>query len=535
MKKLLLTFSVVIAGCGGGGSDTSTVTSAIPTLTPTIAYTPAITATTSVSNNITLIPTSVTSLFSNTPIDTPLFSETAIELPDLRSIYDSLCGNSVILAPVKLVDLNKDGKKDILLQLWCPRGDQAGKPYNGPVPNKLIVLLQQKDGSFVNDTRAVFGSDNIDMGGIVERIVVNDFNNDGYPDLIFSICLEDGRLPTSDGASNHYAQNVFMTSNNKGVYSFIKQGQIAWNWGLLSVDNERGNIDVVSLPLTGANWVQEVWSFVTSWTQIAIYNWVNGAGTVFFKRKNANQGSQIAVTNLQWPNTGLSLYYKENGVWTLKDSNPTQIKMVQWESWNGGTGTYPVTTVDGKDYIPFDQSEQMCELKLKKDDTDSIAVSLAWGKEIVGGYKGGILKENTSPLQFKSWLVAYNVSQGKLTRNTTFKINNEIQDSTIINLQCGDVNGDGYDDIVLTAPFGPPIIYINNKIGNFNRINPVNIPNIRYYAWGESFIYDDIDGDGILDIIRFPVYGLDPKWGNAPIKYRIYRGNRAILDKDLLK
>lgn len=531
MKKLLLLLSVVFAGCGGGGSDTNNVTNTGTSVTST----PAITTTASVPNNVTLIPTSVTSLFSNTLIDTPLFSKTAIELPDLRAVYDSLCGNSVILSPVKLVDLNKDGKKDILLQLWCMRGEQVGKPYNGPVPNKLIVLLQQKDGSFIDGTRSVFGSDNVDMGGIVERIVVNDFNNDGYPDLIFSICLEDGRLPTPDYASNHYAQNVFMTSNSKGVYSFVKQGQIAWNWGLITIDNERGNIDVVSVPLTGANWVQEVWSFVNSWVQIGIYNWVNGAGTVFFKRKNSNQGSQIAVTGLQWPNSGLSLYYKENGVWTLKDSNPTQIRMVPWESWNGGTGDYALTTVDGKDYIPYDQSEQMCELKLKKDDTDSIVVSLAWGKEVIGGYKGGVLKENTSPLQFKSRLVAYNVSQGKLTKNTLFKVNNEIQDSTIINLQCEDVTGDGYDDIILIAPFGPPIIYVNNKNGNFNRVDPVNIPNVCYYVCGESFIYDDIDGDGILDIIRFPVYGLPSTWGKAPIKYKIYSGNRAILDKDLYK
>jgi hypothetical protein len=504
MKKILAAVSVALAGCGGGG-------------------------TTDTSNSVT-VKTTVENL--------PLFSSTPIELPDLRPLYDSLCGNLTnISREVVLVDLNNDGNKDIALQFFCGRNsvDQTGKPYDGPSPNKFVVFLQQKNGTFVDGTRTLFGVDYVDLGGLVTRSVVSDFNKDGYPDIVFSLSKEDGRLPNNDGATNINAQNMFITSNGRGGYNFIKQGQLAWNYGLITADNELGGTDVISSPI-GYNYVQEVWRYISSWSLTGFYNWVNGSGTTFFKRKSSTQGSQIAVTGLPYPDSGLALYYKENGAWVKKDSLPNKTSMVFFGSWTGTVDYTPMTTIDGKDYIPFSQLEGMCEIKLKKDDPDSILLDLVQGSEIKGGYHGQTIYENGDYLQGKSWLLAYNVTNGKLTRNTTFKINNETQNLAASDLKCKDVDGDGYDDIIMTAYFGPPLIYINDKTGTFNRIDSANIPNIGYYTHGESYIYEDINGDGVPDIVRFPVNNTQASNAEqGPLKFKIYTGNRPILSKDLLK
>ena len=506
MKKILAAMSVALAGCGGGATDS---------------------------------PTSIT--VKNNVENLPLFSSTPIELPDLRPLYDSLCGNLTDIAPQAiLADLNKDGKKDIALQFFCLRNSENGKPYDGPTPNKFIVFLQQSDGSFVNGTKTLFGVEYVDLGGIAINSVVNDFNRDGYPDIVFSISREDGRLPSSvynnDWAANINAQNVFMTSNGRGGYDFIRQGQIAWNYGLTTIDNELGGIDVLSIPI-GYEHTQEVWRYSSAWSLLGSYDWVTATGTTFFKRKSSTQGSQIAVTGLTYPDLGMSLYYKENGTWVLKDSQSVQFsKTALFGAWTGTLNEAQIVTIDGKDYLPFSQTNSMCEIKLRKDDPDSILLHIAGGGEIIGGYHGQTIYESGEYLQGKSWVLAKNVTNGKFTKNTTFKINNEPTNLNMGDLVCKDVNGDGYDDILMTAYFGPPLIYINDKTGTFNRIDPSNVPNVGFYSSGESYIYDDINGDGIPDIVRFPVTNTQgPNSDRGPLKFKIYTGNRPILSKDLLK
>ena len=501
MKKILAAMSVALAGCGGGAIDSPTSVA--------------------VKNNVENLP---------------LFSDAPIELPDFRSIYNSMCGNLTnVSREVILADLNNDGTKDIALHFYCDRDSETGKPYDGPTPNKFIVLLQQKNGSFIDGTKTLFGVDSVDLGGITTRSVINDFNKDGYPDIVFSISKEDGRLPNNDWAVNINAQNIFMTSNGRGGYNIIKQGQLAWNYGLISADNELGGIDVISSPI-GYNYIQEVWRYLSSWSLTGSYDWVEGAGTTFFKRKDNTLGSQIAVTGLPYPNSGMALYYKENNSWIKKDELSNKTSLVLFGSWTGTLDYASMTTTDGKDYLPFTQLDNMCEIKLRKEDPNSILLDLVQGSEIKGGYHGQTIYENGDYLQSKSWLLAYNVTNSKLTKNTTFKINNELQNFGISDLKCKDVNGDGYDDIVMTAYFGPPLIYINDKIGTFNRIDPVNVPNVGYYGSGESYIYDDINGDGIPDILRFPVNNIQgSNLDRGPLKFKIYTGNRPILSKDLLK
>jgi len=501
MKKLLLLLSIVIAGCGGGGSGNSPATT-----------TPAALA----------MPVENVALFSNK----------AIDMPDLKPYQ--MCGDKTITRIWVIADLNNDGRKDMLLQLSCMQA-VTGLMVNTDVPNKLLALLQQKDGSFIEGTKSIFGVDYVDVGGLISRAVVNDFNNDKYPDIILAVCREDGRNLSPD-ASNHFAQNVFLTSNGKGGYNVIKQGQYTWNVGAQLIDNELGGKDLIMSPALG---LPEIWRYMTSWVLTNTPDWIYSVTPLFFKRKSANLGSEILVAGVPYPQIGYTLYYNENGNWNKKDTitYPPEgnSKMVPWTTWQGYVTQAPLITINGNDYAWVDINDVKCELKLKKDDPNSVMVSMAMGSQITGGYKGGMLVEGVG-MTPTATLMAFNVNNGKLTQNTTFKINNEFK--TNVNLAntitCGDVNGDGYDDIIVYVnnPEQAPVIYINDKTGNFNRVDPALFPGVNTWTQHQTNFYEDIDGDGVRDLLYFPTNGVVEK---QPTKLLYFRGNRAILDKDLLK
>lgn len=75
-------------------------------------------------------------------------------------------------------------------------------------------------------------------------------------------------------------------------------------------------------------------------------------------------------------------------------------------------------------------------------------------------------------------------------------------------MSCNDVNADGFQDIVLYASKkdSTPIIYLNDDSGVFDRVTGSSLP--RYTASAlPNYVIEDIDGDGIRDLIYFPIVG----------------------------
>jgi hypothetical protein len=271
MKKFILILSLVLAGCGGGGSS--------PAPTP--------------------VPQ---------PIEISLF-QSPVELPDLKNVYNRLCEYNTNLQNIYLADLNKDGKKDLVLTLWCSQ--VAGTPSDGPVVNGVIVLTQNNDGTFTDSTKKMFGVDYINLNGVAINGVVYDFNNDGYDDVVFSVSREDGRLQSPYPATNHNDYNAFITSNGTGGYNVIRQGQFAWNYGISLIDNDNGGKDIISIPI-GYNGVVEVWNYVTGWIVNTTHQWISGSHPLITKNK--------ALVEKEHPFRGLKLFTKSNNTWSLVDS-----------------------------------------------------------------------------------------------------------------------------------------------------------------------------------------------------------------------
>ena len=117
------------------------------------------------------------------------FSTISVDLDD----YPKAENPSLTLQMVSLVDLNADGKKDIVAHYWHNIWD-AGSDYYESVPNKVIAFLQDDDQIFVNSNIEVFGEENVDLfGGASRKQTLGDFNYDGYIDIAYAMNREDGR------------------------------------------------------------------------------------------------------------------------------------------------------------------------------------------------------------------------------------------------------------------------------------------------------------------------------------------------------
>ncbi len=501
MKKIYLTkFSVLVLcflnGCGGGGGASPVKE------VPVVPVIPVVVA----------------------PV--ALFATIPQLLPDLKAKYDSLCGTQVSVQnaiPANLTG-HTDGKKDLVFSLTC--GQVAGTVTTAPTVNGVVALIQQADGSFVDGTRTLFGVDMVDLIGNGGQSVMYDFNGDGKDDIIFSVTGEDGRaLP--QGFSGNNRQNVFLTSKQDGTYSVERLGPYSYNAYISLLDNEVGGKDV-SISTIGYGGTNTTWRYQNGWTQLDGYNALN-AMAVFFKRTAGNLPSTTAITQA---NAGISLLTRTNGsAWTSSSnwsfSNP---QSVPWQGWNGDLGNASMVTYNGKDYASV-VFENGCELKLKPTDTTTVAIMALNTLEIVGGYQGGTIVESSSYLKPITKLMAFTTSNNTLI-NINLPVTNEVQDVKFFRISCVDLNGDGSDDI-LVMPWGAnavPIVYLNDGVGNFSLVDTSKLPLPSTSFQDASMIYVDITGDGIRDLLYWPLTSLS---GNpSKVQYQIFKGLRAANATD---
>ena len=494
MKNLLLVSSLALAlsGCGGGGGGTSPVHEA-PVVVAPVA----------------------------------LFATTPQLLPDLKAKYDALCKSDDVAVqnaiPANLTG-HTDGKKDLVFNIWCSQ--IVGQTPTLDTPNGMVAFIQQADGSFVDGTRTLFGVDMVDLIGVGGNSVVYDFNGDGKDDIVFAITGEDGR-PLPPGFTGNNRQNVFLTSKPNGTYSVEHLGPYSYNAYISLLDNEVGGKDV-SISAVAYGGTNTTWRYQNGWGQVAAIDWVSSMA-VFFKPLTGNLVSTSAITQA-W--AGLSLYTRNIGsAWTNSSNwsfpNP---KTVAWLSWNGDLGDASMITYNGKDYASV-VFENGCELKLKATDKKSVAIMALSTTEIVGGYKGGTLVDGDPSLQRVTKLMAFTTSNNVI-ENINLPIANEVQNVIFFRISCGDLNGDGSDDI-LVMPWGVnavPIVYLNDGAGNFSLVDTSKLPRPSTDFRDSTMLYVDINGDGIRDLLYWPLAALS---GNpSKVQYQIFKGLRAANATD---
>lgn len=491
MKKLLLLLSVVLAGCGGGGT--------VPT-------------------------TPVMLTASVTPV--ALFATSPQLLPDLRAKYDLLCGSEVMVQIAIPIDLNKDGKMDLVFILRC--NHNIREAYTGPVPNTLVALIQTSPGVFEDKTKEIFGSDIVDIGGISMGYVVTDLNSDGYDDMVMSCNREDNRTylwTPSDQFSNMRCQTVSFISDGKGHYNKLTFGNILWGDEIKLIKDKNGNKQIVLLP---ADKSAEVWTFNGQWNSVSGFEWLQKTA-VFIQPENST--SPTMIVNKFDNGQKLEIWKNLNDGWSkLLDYSYLAPTTILLKNSAQNTTTTTIFKVDNNDYIDYGGLNEGCALKRTKDGPTEVLYSFI-GKLIKGDYTGQQLTDTWSPPVVKL------ISSGVTTENLNINpitLNTEQLDANFYHMECGDINGDGVDDILIRTT-GTPLVYVNNGQGKFGKLNSSIIPKVPR---GSAHIYVDIDGDGIKDLLYFPIDRWQFDWREnntyTKVQFQLFKGNRAIMQDDLI-
>ncbi len=460
-------------------------------------------------------------------------------LPDLREKFKALCGVQANwhIQSGSAVNLSghRDGRKDILLALWCGGIHAPGVSNLSPVKNTLVALLQNPDGSFRDGTTELFGSNSPDIGGIPHYAAHGDYNGDGRDDIVFSVSREDGRDWSIDHALNG-VQPAFVTSGPGGRYRVERLGTPEWGYAAMNLDNELGGQDV----LVGGE-IYDVWRHAGSgWTVVANYSAWATPRTYFLPRTAPGLASERAIVGENsgkqlslYQRTGSSHQWSMTGFYSVATPNPPKAVFV---AWNGQVGEQTITSLEGRDYtsVYFDG---VCALRLRPGSAP-VALSVFAGMEVMGGYQGQIIREGENT-QSMAKLMAFSMEGGRLQK-IPLSITDEVTSRYALfgeGLRCRDINGDGTDDIEVVTAGGehageldPPMIYLNDGQGRFKRVARATIPRVGNLLEGAVMLYEDLDGDGIRDQVFFSAATGASK--DRPMSFPMFKGQRALKAGD---
>lgn len=482
MKTLLLILSVVIASCGGGSGETPKVHATSVSILPQVA------------------------------LDLSLFASTPILLPDLRAKYDLLCGSEVMVQNAIAVDLNKDGKKDLVFNLWCRGASDSA----GPTANTVVAVVQLSDGTFSDKTKEIFGSDIVDIGGVGVNFITTDLNNDGYDDIVISCSLE-GMIYTHPQT----CPMISFISDGRGHYTKSTFGKLEGAEVRLITDTN-GKKQILFKPASGS---AEVWQYENEWTKITSYEWIQNNAVIIGSTlvNKYDNGAKLEIWNLingVWKRI-LEIPYLSARTALMKDTPTSPIYQVH------------VVSMDGIEYVDGILYEG-CALKRTLSGPTEVVYTFL-GVPIQNGYTGQVL---VKPANWMDSLPTVKlIAMGLTTENSNINpitLNTDKLDANFYHMECGDFNGDGLDDIFIRTT-GTPILYINDGNGNFKKVKSNLMPAaIR----GASHIYVDIDGDGVKDVLFFPIDRWQFAWRETntytKVQFQLYKGVKAINKDDFI-
>ena len=420
----------------------------------------------------------------------------------------------------EVVDVDQDGLKDIIIHFWK---QHSGDEFNGTTPNILKVFKLRDDMTFIDFTQELLGSDIVDLGGASRNIEISDLNRDGKPDIVFSINQEDGRITSDDNSDGQLAA---MISTSTG-YEIIKFGTFSFFHSLGVGKLANGHDFVTGNGFTGGI-KAELYSFSSSNQPI-----LNDSGDLeippngFRFLSNEMDYSTQLIRNANHPYMfGIMAYELIDNKWTKTDEilDPyPKIGEIQFKGWNGASyDTADVIDIGGIPSIGqggYSYAES-CGLKVYPE-ADEIVVLKLNSAEIPNFGDQEYYEQNE--------LINYNILMGFDINNSELvtkplNIKKEAVSTNYNFIDCSDIDGDSYQDIVAYTYGAIPSIYINDQNGGFYLLTDSRIPDIQDPTiWpensaaasvDETSILRDFTGDGIPDLFFLPSYVPPIDFGN---------------------
>jgi hypothetical protein len=102
------------------------------------------------------------------------------------------------------LDVNHDGLGDLVMHYWA-NAVGTNPPSNVPCKNRLVIVVQQPNHTFLDQTSTVLTGP-ADLGACSAERRVADVNEDGWPDIVYATSQEDGRN-TSDAWKDERADH----------------------------------------------------------------------------------------------------------------------------------------------------------------------------------------------------------------------------------------------------------------------------------------------------------------------------------------
>ena len=420
-------------------------------------------------------------------------------------------------------DLNQDGFLDLIFHFSTGQNSEdVGKVISGPSPNKLIIFLSDGEGGFFDGTSTLFASDSpVMFDGASRKVVVEDLNNDRYPDLFYAINREDGR--SGQPSETNAAFSAALISDDDGRYQVVNlgienwyhsvgivpgpSGPEVWLGGYVSGSGNIYRDTTVQLASGFGYSIESATNNFSSLIQVPAHA---NTFTAIPNRENLSITSKVvSVVDLFSGGAGLGLFVREsNNEWSLSSTNfpHSSQRTVDFVSYAGNLGATPVTELDGKVVLAIGHPSSTT-IELFPNSTP-VALLRAAGQVIVNPRADGAYYEGDgeafSSLQF------YSTNDNVLTR-LPLTIIGEDQNSDGNFMKVIDITNDQLMDIII-YPYsntGAPIVYVNTGAGIFARLDDQKLPQ-EPTNWGTSASSDffDYNKDGILDLIIGPMNGI---------------------------
>ena len=484
---------------------------------------------------------------------------------------------------IDTMDFDNDGLMDLALFTGVNRGRNWGEEGHGPLYRgngeetaddiegaswaSEVFLRQTEPGVYEVWNYELFGEDFINPGGLSRRRVLEDFNGDGYPDLVRSMAREDGRKQTQLSGirgtdtedlpyrDNWQAQQKAYMSNGDGTYRMEDLGDLVmWAHAITSAKNENGDWDIVfgsydndtnKNPFTGpANaftYVNDYPEEYGDYPQIDSWD-ITGSDPVNVGDKNYSEYFADAVVfqdENSDPNAqGYRVFEQVNGKFEFLTefelSTVVDTIDVYFSDRNTPKGMENIRPRDVWEHrgmrLVNHNFSHACSLML--NENDAIFVSTSDGAMIPEDWD---YDQPIYPDELKRHgitLTAWKVEDGEVViLDQIFDEQKEVPMIGHMN-ECNDINGDGLDDYMAPSTGRPiadylvqspevgetsntlPLLYINNGKGDlvFTPIKGKDeIEFLDHYvnpAHGsgiKSYI-TDINGDGIGDFVHH-IYG----------------------------